>query len=381
MYLVGAGPGDPELITLKALRILQKANIIFYDSLLNTKILDHSQQACEKVFVGKRLGVHSLQQDEINKLLYQNAVRGRVVVRLKGGDPFIFGRGGEEIRFLEHKKIEVEVIPGVTTAVAASASLKVPLTHRDVSQSVIFLSGYTKETNEKNHLPNYDWNFLATASLTMVFYMGLKNIKIIVEKLIEHGKSPRTRVAVISDCSMPNEAKLVTTLDHVSNKMNLSCIKFPAIILIGDTIREEVHHELDDIMLEKPIEIAPCLLILFHGAKALEQSTLPDQFIQELKKSLAHQSIYYAYLADNVNPSFRDFMKEISRKSSVKQIEVFPIFLLPGKHLDEDIPRLVKEYKKQYPKLTINLRQAPHIIRDFLPTIAGLAKLYLGKGQ
>ncbi len=377
VYLVGAGPGDPELITLKAFNILQKADIIFYDSLLNTEILENSPQACEKVFVGKRLGVHSLKQDEINGLLYQNAVQGRVVVRLKGGDPFIFGRGGEEILFLEHKKIEVEVIPGVTTAVAASASLKVPLTHRDSSQSVIFLSGYTKETNQKDHLPDYDWSFLATSSLTMVFYMGLKNIKIIVKKLIEHGKSSQTGVAVISDCSMPNEVKLVTTLDNVSNEMSLSTIKFPAIILIGGAIRQKIDQKHDKLVLKKRNEDSSCLLILFHGAKKLEQSTLPGQFIQELKKKLAHEFIDYAYLTDNVSPSFESFMKEVSRKTLIKKVEVFPIFLLPGKHLDEDIPRLVKKYKKKYPHLTINLRQAPHIIRDFLPQIANLARLYL----
>ncbi len=387
VYLVGAGPGDPELITLKALNLLKKAEVILYDSLLNIEILNYAPKTCKKIFVGKRFNKHSLKQNELNELLYQNAIKYTFVIRLKGGDPFIFGRGGEEVMFLQNKNIAVEVIPGITTAVAASATLQVALTHRNLGQSVIFLSGYSKEGSEEDHLPAYDWLFLSNYSLTIVFYMALKNIKIIAQKLIEHGKSPDTGVAVISDCTMPNEKRLITTLGEINNQFISEEIRFPAIILIGDIINEQApqlySHRLVNKKENKNLSLAKafnkkdkkCLLVLFHGAKKLEFSSLPDKFVDELKKKLNHELVRYAFLTNN--PSFKSLIKELAEDRRVKQIEVFPLFLLPGRHLDKDIPEMVALYKKEYPNITIKLRSAPEIIRDFLPKIAELARLYL----
>ena len=399
VYLVGAGPGDPELITLKALNILKRAEVILYDSLLNEEILKNAPQGCEKIFVGKRFGKHSLMQDELNQLLYENAIRRKTVVRLKGGDPFIFGRGGEEIGFLQEKNIQVEVIPGVTTAVAASASLKTPLTHRDLGQSVIFLSGYSKEGNQADgYLPPYDWRFLANTSLTLVFYMGLKNLDIIAKKLIEHGKPLHTKAAIISNCTLPDEKVLITSLEKMQTQAGSGQIKFPAIILIGEVIGnsqpshpkelpgpDELPDEASKTKWEEKItrpklsKAQTLLLILFHGAKKLERLTLPSEFIQELSKKIDHRLIRHAFLTESLTPSFHEVMAEAGSDSSIQRVEVFPIFLLPGKHLDEDIPELVAHFQKKYPGLKINLHPPPHIISDFLPKIAELIKEALRK--
>ena len=399
---MGAGPGDPELITLKALNILKRAEVILYDSLLNEEILKNAPQGCEKIFVGKRFGRHSLMQDELNQLLYKNAIRKKTVVRLKGGDPFIFGRGGEETAFLQEKNIQVEVIPGVTTAVAASASLKTPLTHRDLGQSVIFLSGYSKEGNQADgYLPPYDWEFLANTSLTLVFYMGLKNLDTIAKKLIEHGKPLYTEVAIISNCTLPDEEVFITSLEKMQSmqsQKDSGQIKFPAIILIGEVIgnSQPAHpKELpgsdehasepskteweEKVMRTKPSKAQTLLLVLFHGAKKLERLTLPSEFIQELSKEIDHRLIRHAFLTSSLTPSFHEVMAEAGSGSSIQRVDVFPIFLLPGKHLDEDIPELVAHFQKKYPGLKINLHPPPHIISDFLPKIAELTKKALRK--
>ncbi|MEQ9365807.1 MAG: uroporphyrinogen-III C-methyltransferase [Leptospirales bacterium] len=241
VYLVGAGPGDPELLTLKAKRLLENADCILYDSLLNPEILKLAKADCAHIHVGKRLGRHSMPQDEINALILEHARRGRCVVRLKGGDPFIFGRGGEEIEFLNGHGIHTDVVPGVTSASAASSVLKVPLTHREKGPAVLFLSGYSKAgTGERDGFPKHDWAFLARSNYTLVFYMGLHHLRRICAKLKSNDKRGDTPVAIISKCTLTDERIYLHRLEDLVKAPDdtiIESIEFPAITIIGDVIR------------------------------------------------------------------------------------------------------------------------------------------------
>ncbi|MCR9145007.1 MAG: uroporphyrinogen-III C-methyltransferase [bacterium] len=241
VYLVGAGPGDPELLTLKAKRLLENADCILYDSLLNPEILKFAKPDCEHIHVGKRLGRHSMPQDEINALILEHARRGRCVVRLKGGDPFIFGRGGEEIEFLNGHGIQTDVVPGVTSASAASSTLRVPLTHRELGPAVLFLSGYSKAgTGERDGFPKHDWAFLARSQYSLVFYMGLHHLTRICRELLANQKDGATPVAIISKCTLPDERIYLHRLEElaeVTGEDPTAEIEFPAITIIGDVIR------------------------------------------------------------------------------------------------------------------------------------------------
>ena len=390
VYLIGAGPGDPELLTLKALNILKTADIIFYDSLLNKKILDYAPSKCRRTFVGKRYKKHSFTQSELNQLLYKNVSPEKIVVRLKGGDPFIFARGGEELEFLQENGIKVEIIPGVTSAMAAAASLKIPLTHRDHGQSVIFLSGYSKFSEENPEtLPNYDWGFLAKGSITLVFYMGLKNLDLICAKLISHGKSEDTKAAIISNASLENEKKVVTTLKNLSRDSQRNGIEFPCIILIGEVIENAFEASIKEIdsmkknnryrPLKKVKDPEKLLLLVFHGARLLQDSNLPQEFIDHLKVEIKHPLIRYSFLTESIYPSMEQAVEEALNSDSLKSIDVFPIFLLPGKHLDDDIPKKVKYLQKKYRHLRIKLWPAPHIIKNISPVISDMASKILNQ--
>ena len=385
VYLIGAGPGNPELLTIKALNILKKADTIFYDSLLNKKNLDHAPVKCEKIFVGKRYKKHSFTQDELNQLLYQNASHKKIVVRLKGGDPFIFARGGEELEFLQKKNIEVEIIPGITSSIAAAASLKIPLTHREYGQSVIFLSGYSKSSeSDPENLPNYNWEFLARDSITLVFYMGLKNLDLICSKLISHGKSEDTRAAIISNVSLGNEKTVVSTLKYLSEDSKKNNIEFPAIILIGDVIKNAPINEQNKI--DQPSEnfdhfrnSRRLLLLVFHGSRSLRHSDLPQEFIDQLKTETGHSLIRHSFLMEKVHPSIEEVIEETLKENSLENIDVFPVFLLPGKHLVEDLPGKIRDIKKKYQHIQIKLWPPPHIIKDISPVISKMASIILSQ--
>ncbi len=243
VYLIGAGPGDAELITLKAKRILEKSTCILYDSLVNQEVLEYAPPHCEKIFVGKRYGKHSYSQNEIHQLFLEKLTSHPFLVRLKGGDPFIFGRGGEELEFLATNNISIEVIPGISAAIAAASELAIPLTHRDFGQSVIFLSGYNKiSSNNKFGLPHYNWNFLSQTSLTLVFYMCFKYLQEICLNLIKHGMVKTKKAVIISHCSLPEQAYLFSTVENlyqdvlIEKKSNTTKINFPALIIIGEVV-------------------------------------------------------------------------------------------------------------------------------------------------
>ena len=231
--LVGAGPGDPGLITVKALEYIKRADVIVYDRLVNPVLLDHAPETCELVYVGKTPKHHTKTQEEINDILVAQAKLGKLVVRLKGGDPFLFGRGGEEAEVLAAEGLPFEVIPGVSSAIAAPAYAGIPVTHRDLSSSVAVVTGH--EDPEKSRV-SVDWTALAHGPDTLVILMGLGNLQSITDRLIEAGKSPDTPVALIQDATTPDQKTVTGTLADIARKASDAGLKPPAVTVIGDVV-------------------------------------------------------------------------------------------------------------------------------------------------
>ena len=233
--LVGAGPGDPELLTLKALKAIQSATVLLVDDLVSPDVVAHAPGTARVVYVGKRGGCKSTPQAFIEKLMLMAAREGENVVRLKGGDPFIFGRGGEEVEHLRAAGIEVEVINGITSGLAAATSLGVPLTHRDHAQGVIFLTGHA----QKGHTPP-DWKALAAtardARLTLVIYMGVRNAAHLQDELLT-ALPAATPVAVVQRASLPDQRHAVTTLGELAATIAREELASPSVIVIGDVVR------------------------------------------------------------------------------------------------------------------------------------------------
>ncbi len=235
VYLVGAGPGDPELITVKAVKVLSVAQVIIYDRLIDREILKYAPPDCQFIYAGKESGKHYLSQEEINKLMYKKAVKGYRVVRLKGGDPLLFGRGGEEILYLVRRGIEVEVIPGISSINGVSASAYIPLTHRELSSSLTVISGHPPIKSKEN----INWRAVAGID-TIVILMGVKRRQYIAKKLIEAGKDPHEPVAFVERGTTSEEKITISNLKEVAE--NSPDIKPPALYIIGKVvnIRKEV---------------------------------------------------------------------------------------------------------------------------------------------
>ena len=230
VYLVGAGPGDPELLTLKAVRVLGMADVVVVDDLVNRAILVHVREGARVVRVGKRGGCKSTPQAFIERLLIREAQSCRAVVRLKGGDPFIFGRGGEEVEALERAGIEYEVVNGITSGLAAATSAGVPLTHRAFAQGVAFVTAHASGAEP-------DWHALAQSRMTLVVYMGVARCGAIRRALLEAGLAPSTPVAIVESATLPRERQLRTTLGALAREVAAQEIASPAIIVIGDVAR------------------------------------------------------------------------------------------------------------------------------------------------
>lgn len=232
VQLVGAGPGDPELLTLKALRAIQSADVVVFDRLVSEDILALIPSNVRRIDVGKAPRSHPVPQEEINKLLVGLAQQGRRVVRLKGGDPFLFGRGGEEAIALAAAGIGVEVVPGITSAQGAAARLKMPLTHRSLASGVRFITGH----RSADGVLDYDWHGLADPETTLVVYMALANISDIVAKLIAHGRDTRTPVLAISRATRKDEKYVMATLATITSEAMRSRIEAPALFVIGEVV-------------------------------------------------------------------------------------------------------------------------------------------------
>jgi len=228
VWLVGAGPGDPELLTLKALRLLQSADVVVHDRLTPQPILDLAGPAARLIDAGKRKSRHTLPQDDINRLLVALALEGLRVVRLKGGDPFMFGRGGEELQACRDAGVECHVVPGVSAGLAAGAAAGAPLTHRGLAQAVTFVTGHAASGGE----PDLDWPALARANHTVVIYMGLSTAPSIAARLIEAGREPSTPVLAVESASLPHERRILTDLASLGD--DVAGLDGPAILIVGE---------------------------------------------------------------------------------------------------------------------------------------------------
>ncbi len=238
VYLVGAGPGDFKLITLKGLEAVKKADVIVYDRLVNKKFLSEIKKSCELIYVGKESNKHTMKQSDINKLLAEKAKEGKLVVRLKGGDPYVFGRGGEEAELLYEEGIEFEVVPGITSAIGGLCYAGIPITHRDYASSFHVITGHLKD--EDNEL-----NFAALSELkgTLVFLMGMSNLKHIAEELMKNGKAPGTPAAVINWATWAKQKTVVGTLEDIYDKALKKGLESPSLIVVGEvaSLREKLN--------------------------------------------------------------------------------------------------------------------------------------------
>ena len=237
VYLVGAGPGDPELLSFKALRLMQKADIVIYDRLVSRPIMNLIRQDAEKIYVGKQRADHAMPQENINQLLARLALEGKKVLRLKGGDPFIFGRGGEEIESLIKDDIPFQIVPGITAASGCASYAGIPLTHRDYSQACIFVTGHLRDGTV-----NLNWEMLAHEKQTLIFYMGMHGSKIICEELIKHGLSDVTPAALIVKGTTEDQEVIIGNLKNMPEIIMERKIVPPTLLIIGDVVK--LHNKL-----------------------------------------------------------------------------------------------------------------------------------------
>lgn len=233
VFLVGAGPGDPALITVKAVQCLKRADVVVYDYLANEQLLNYAPASAEKIYAGKIGGRHNQDQEEINNLLVEKGKLGKVVVRLKGGDPFVFGRGGEECEALVKAGIAFQVVPGVTAALGAAAYSGIPLTHRDFTASVAFVTGQEGRGKEASAI---DWDRLSLGNGTVVFYMGITTLRQSMQRMIEHGRKPETPVAIVRWATTNEQRVLVGTVADIADKVEKLSFKPPAITIVGDVV-------------------------------------------------------------------------------------------------------------------------------------------------
>lgn len=232
VYLVGAGPGDPDLISFKALRLMQQADVVVYDRLVSAPVLELVRRDAERFYVGKSRGDHTLAQDEINQVLVSLAKQGRRVLRLKGGDPFIFGRGGEEIETLMEEQVPFQVVPGITAASGCSSYAGIPLTHRDYAQACVFVTGHLRDGTV-----NLDWDMLARPAQTVVIYMGLHGVPVICDEMIKHGLDPATPMALVQQGTTKHQKVFQGTLANMPQIMQEQEIKPPTLIIIGKVVQ------------------------------------------------------------------------------------------------------------------------------------------------
>jgi len=232
VYLIGGGPGDPDLLSFRALRLMQQADVVVYDRLVSKGVMDKCRRDAERIYVGKERANHAVPQEDINHLLVRLAKEGKRVCRLKGGDPFIFGRGGEEIDTLAEEGVPFQVVPGITAAAGASSYTGIPLTHRDYSQSVVFATGHLKDGTI-----NLNWPALAQPNQTVVFYMGLVGVKVICEQLIAHGMSEDMPIALVQKATTPEQKLFTGTLKEMPEIVEREAIKPPTLIIVGEVVK------------------------------------------------------------------------------------------------------------------------------------------------
>ena len=311
VYLVGAGPGDPDLLTLKGRRCIEDADVVIYDYLASPALLKYATEKTELIYVGKKGGDHTLSQDGINALIVEKALQGHLVTRLKGGDPFIFGRGGEEAEVLVANKIPFEVVPGVSSAIAAPAYAGIPLTHREMTSTLAFVTGHEDPTKDSSSI---DWASLSKAVGTLVFLMGVKNLPNIVANLIANGKPPHTPVALVRWGTTPKQVTVSGTLENIVQRVQENKLKAPAIIVIGEVV--SLRNSLawfekrpllgKTIVVTRAREQASDLVIRLHdlGANCIECPTIivrPPENPRPLEDAIQRLSEYQWIVFTSVN--------------------------------------------------------------------------------
>ena len=328
VFLVGAGPGDIGLLTVKGLHCLQKAEVVIYDFHLNAQILNYISRKAELIYAGKRGGHHTLTQDEINRAIVEKAKEGKIVCRLKGGDPFVFGRGGEEAQELAKEGIPFEVVPGVSSSVAAPAYAGIPLTHRLYSSSFAVIPGYEDTTKAESAI---NWAKLATGVGTLVFLMAVKNIDEMTKKLIEHGRSPDTPVAVIRWGTRADQKTIVSTLRDIAALVKEKDIKPPAVTVIGDVVK--LRSELNWYE-KKPMFGQRILVTREHsggfesleelGAEVLQFSTIeivPPETWDDLDKAIEHIHQYDWLIFTSANGVKYFFARLFEKRIDVRELK------------------------------------------------------------
>ena len=244
VYLVGAGPGDPELLTLKALRLIKSCDALVHDALVSPQIIKETNKKTEIFNVGKRAGLCSVPQADTNLLIVKLAKEGKNVVRLKGGDPFVFSRGGEEVSFLEKNGISVEIVPGITSGIAAPSNFGIPLTHREAGSSITFVTGHEDINKDKKTV---NWRLLAKSSDGLVIYMGMRNIEFIVKELLIGGLDENTKCAVIQEATLNNQKCLISELKNLAEAISSRGFSSPSIIVIGSIVDFKVNNYINNL--------------------------------------------------------------------------------------------------------------------------------------
>jgi uroporphyrinogen III methyltransferase/synthase len=324
VYIIGAGPGDPGLITVKGLRCLKEADVIIYDHLVSEDIIRQANESARLIYAGKKGGDHTLPQDEINRLLVEEARRGNIVARVKGGDPFIFGRGGEEAEILAGAGIPFEVVPGVTSAIAVPAYAGIPLTHRGYTSTVAFVTGHEDPTKEQSDI---DWKTLSGIG-TLVFLMGVKNLSQIAGSLIEHGKDTRTPAALIRWGTTDNQETLTGTLQDIAGKAEEKRFSPPAILVVGHVVSlraalnwfEKKPLFGKGVVITRPEAQAEdfAVLLQLQGARVIHFPTIrivPPENYAGLDQAIAQLSVYNWIIFTSANgvTFFLNRLKELGK--------------------------------------------------------------------
>lgn len=301
VYIIGVGPGDFKLITLKAIECIQKADVIVYDRLVNKKILKYKKENTLLIYVGKEPNKHTVPQKEINNILLKYALEGKIVTRVKGGDPFVFGRGAEEASYLKDNNVFFEIVPGITSAISVPAYSGIPVTHRDYASSFHVITGHEKE-DKPNSL---DYEVLAKLNGTLIFLMGVSNASLISERLIRYGKDPKTKIAIIENGTTYSHRTVIGTLETLKETIDINEVKSPSIIIVGEVV--ELHNHLNwfgnlplngkKIVITRPKEQADNLVNSVEelGGEAIQIPTikvLPIEDFNILDKEISYLNKY-----------------------------------------------------------------------------------------
>jgi len=391
VYIIGAGPGDPGLLTVKAVRCLEKSDVLVYDYLVSPEILNYARADARLIYVGKKGGHHTASQDEINRVLVQEASEGNTVARLKGGDPFIFGRGGEEAEVLFEAEIPFEILPGITSAIAVPAYAGIPLTHREHTSTVAFVTGHEDPKKDKSRI---DWEKLSGIE-TLVFLMGVKNLPQIVASLLENGRSPNTPVAIIRWGTTPDQFTLSGTLGDIAGLAEKKKVTSPAIFVVGEVagLREKLNwFETKPlfgrgIVITRPEKQAGELASLLseEGARIIHFSTIeivPPEILDDLDRALANIEDYDWIIFTSAN-GVRFFFDRLSTRGKdvrdLKGIKIctigpatkaaiekrgIPVDIVPEEFISEGVVAALKGQDMQGARVLIPRAE---VARDVIP--------------